>query len=105
VLAFAPAEVGGIWPPTGVRALVEREASDDLEIRFIMGARSQRDVFTKALTDGGAQERGLAAHYREYADAMAVPAPRTAAMLRRIVDQYESDAYREDIRAKQRDVG
>jgi hypothetical protein len=55
VLAFAPAEVGGIWPPTGVRALVEREASDDLEIRFIMGARSQRDVFTKALTAAGAR--------------------------------------------------
>jgi len=105
VLAFAPVGPDGTWPSAAVRGVLERIAAEDIETGMIVSVRNQRGVFTKGLTDGGAQERGLAASYRTYATALAITSPRTAAMARRIADSYEADAHREDVRAAQRDLG
>jgi hypothetical protein len=105
VLAFSRAGTDGTWPQPEVRALIERVASDEIERGLATSVFNQRGASCRSLTDGGAQERGLAARYRGYADAVAIPAPRTAAMLRRIADQYDLDAHREDVRADQRDLG
>ena len=104
ILAHAPADADTQWPHAAVRDVIERVASAHLESGVASGIFNGRGVFTKALDDGGNQERAIAARYRGYADALAFTHPRTAGLLRRISDDYERDAQREDERAQQRDL-
>ena len=55
------------------------------------------------MTEGGEQERELAKKYSEFANRVKVSWPRTALALRRLAEQYESDAKREDERVEGRD--
>jgi hypothetical protein len=53
--------------------------------------------------DGGAQERDIAARYRNYARVLADEWPRTARLMTHVAEGYESDGRREDLRAKLRE--
>ena len=105
VLAFGNAGADGNWPRPEIRTLVERVSSEEIERGFTVSVFNQRGASTRGLTDGGTQERALAARYRGYAEAVAILEPRTAAMLRRIADRYEIAAHHADVRAEQRDLG
>ncbi|MEN6536496.1 MAG: hypothetical protein ABFD89_22765 [Bryobacteraceae bacterium] len=101
VLAWAPAGADGLWPHESVRALIEHLASMTLEDWFWAGVFNKRGAFTRDPFAGGVRERALAAQYRSWGDAMATASPRTAAVLFRIAEEYEREAYHEDVRAKQ----
>jgi hypothetical protein len=102
VLSAAPRVPGEAWPPEPIREVIERCKSRDLEEGFRIGLYNRRGVTVRLPTDGGQQERELAAQYR--ADALACMSwPRTQAVLQRIAEGYERDAAREDEDAEQRD--
>lgn len=77
---------------------IEKMASDRLERGLSLARVNQRGVYSKSIGEGGAQERELAAQCLRWADA--VPRfPRTAAMLRRIAENWTRYAERADVEA------
>lgn len=104
ILACAPVGADGIWPHSALRDLIDRVGSLQLESGIRTGIFNGRGAFARSLTEGGAQERAIAARHRGYAEALAVSHPRTAGMLRRIAEDYERFAEHEDERAEQRDL-
>lgn len=103
ILSAAKRFAGEAWPPEAVREILEDVANDDIDQGFVIGLFNRRGVTTRMPTDGGGQERSLAAIYRADAKASALLWPRTRAVLERIADGYEADAAREDQSAEQRD--
>ncbi len=99
LLSRAPADPDdGAWPHQAVRVAVEKMASDRLERGLSLGRINLRGVYSKAIGEGGAQERELAAECIRWADAMP-KFPRTAAMLRRVAESWTKYAERADIEA------
>ncbi|MBW4593725.1 MAG: hypothetical protein KME46_12620 [Brasilonema angustatum HA4187-MV1] len=103
VLAYAPKSPDGIWLDVAVCEIVEEIASIELERAIQTGVYNKCLVVTKLIDQGEVQERQLAQTYRSYAIAVGDTHPRTAAILRRIADSYNSDAYKEDIWAELED--
>lgn len=96
MLAHAPAsKKDDAWPHEAVRSTIEWLASDDVERGLAIERFNMRGVYSKAMGEGGEQERALAAKYREWANAMP-DWPRVANMLMRISDSWLSDAQRAD---------
>lgn len=87
-------------PAAAVCSIIERIASSDLERGVETGVYNARGATMRGLTDGGQQERLLAATYRTYAEAVRNRWPRTAGLLGRIADIYDEEAVREDIGAE-----
>jgi hypothetical protein len=96
VLASAPPDVDGSWPPRVVRDLLEDLRSDEVESGLSTEIFNRRGVTSRGLEEGGAKEEALAAKYRSDADAFGDEWPRTTAILRRIARSYEADARRND---------
>ncbi|HEY1746965.1 MAG TPA: helix-turn-helix transcriptional regulator [Xanthobacteraceae bacterium] len=97
VLAHAPADEDGTWPCLPVRELIEFTRSKDLEAGIKTGVYNARGVTTRSPTDGGAQERVIAARYREWSEKTGLEFPRTGAMLAQIAETYDRDAkYHDD---------
>jgi transcriptional regulator with XRE-family HTH domain len=103
VLSAVRRGAGEAWPPEPVRDIIELCRSRDLEQGFQIGLYNRRGVTVRMPTDGGQQERELAAQYRADALACAFTWPRTQAVLEQIAEGYEHDAAREDQGAEQRD--
>lgn len=97
VLAHAPVDEDGAWPCVPVRELIEFTRSKDLEAGIQTGVYNSRGVTTRLPTDGGAQERVIAARYRDWSEKTGLEFPRTGAMLAQIAETYERDAkYHDD---------
>lgn len=96
VLSSSPVGEDGVWPAKDVRDLIELIASPELENGFAVGLYNRRGVTTRAMGEGGQQERELAAKYRADARASEIDWPRTSAVLNKIADSYEADAKRHD---------
>lgn len=90
-LAWAAPDNDGVSPPRAVRDLLEEVRSDRLDNGLEMGIYNRRGVTSRGVFEGGKKESGLAAGYRDAADA-AVGWPRTAKLLRHLADSYERDA-------------
>jgi len=99
-LAHAPTDTDGGWPHRAVRDIIEAVNSDDTERGIKVERLNMRGAFTKAMYEGGNQERGLAEQARTWAK-VAVKWPRTHAMLLDIARMWDESAEREDLRAKQ----
>ena len=100
ILANAPVGSDGAWPCEPVRDLLDALSSfEHIGNGFTIGRFNQRGVTSRGIYDGGAQERSLAAEYREYADKCAVKWPFTSRLLRGIADSYVADARWADSRA------
>ena len=100
ILANAPIGIDGAWPCEPVRDLLDAlSSSEHIGNGFTIGRFNQRGVTSRGIYDGGAQERSLAAEYREYADRCAIKWPFTSNLLRGIANSYEADARRADTRA------
>jgi hypothetical protein len=104
VLAFAPPDPDGLFPPHAVRDLLEELRSDRIETGLRNGILNRRGVTSRGLFDGGSQEWQLATSYREQA-VVAGAWPRTRRLLHQIADWYESDARTEDQEAERRRRG
>jgi len=99
LLSHSPRGTDGAWPHEAVRRVIEEVASEQLERGFGVGAFNNRGVVSRALTEGGIQEREIAARYREDALKFRDDWPRTSRMLNRMADDYERYARGEDIEA------
>jgi hypothetical protein len=100
VLAFAPTGADGNWPAEAVRDLIENAGSVNIETGIHIGVMNKRGVTSRGLYDGGQQERELAASYREWAKSIISRWPRTSRVLRRVADDYDIQARRNDEQAE-----
>ena len=100
LLAFAPYGSDGAFPHEVIRDLIEEIANPDLEHGIEVQTFNNRGVVMKAMAEGGGQERAIADRYLDYAKKVGDQYPRTAAMLRRLADNYLSHARREDLNAE-----
>jgi hypothetical protein len=98
VLAHAAPEQD-VWPPTAVARTIERLKSEELEQGMMIERFNMRGVFTKAMFEGGREERDLAQEARNWAKARAA-FPRTRAMLNLIAERWDGDAKRADEHAQ-----
>lgn len=96
VLASAPPDSDGTWPPEIVRDLLEELKRDEVESGLRDALINSRGVTTRGLEDGGAQEEALSQRYRTDADRLADVWPRSAALLRSLAEFYETDARRNE---------
>jgi hypothetical protein len=103
VLRYAPTDEDGLWPHRAIRDLLERVASQHMELGLEVEVRNSRGFTSRGLTDGGDQERELVERYGSYARAAQDRWPRTAALLRQIALSYSDEAGRHDRAAELRE--
>lgn len=100
LLAHAkPDSANGAWPPKPVANLLDELAADRIERGIEIERFNMRGAFSKAIGEGGRQERELAAKYRGWAEW--TNSPRATALLERIAEGWDADARREDVSAEQ----
>jgi hypothetical protein len=100
ILAFAPLDrEDQAWPVRAIRDLIEELGAEQIELGISVSRFNQRGGFTKAIYEGGKQEKALAAQYRTWADA-ARNWPRTRALLRRIAGDWDRQAEMADSEAQ-----
>lgn len=104
ILSHAPHGKDGIWPHEAVRDVIEEISSKEMERGIEIGIYNQRGIVAKSLGEGGKQERELAEKYNQFADALKLKWPRTAAMLKRIAKKYVHYARMEDSRSELDDL-
>ena len=103
-LAASPSDSDGEWPSAAVRDLIERVNSDDLDRGLTIAVCNRRGGTTRSPTDGGDQERELAARYRAQGHRFS-QWPRTAAIFDSLASTYEHEAGIHDRRAEARRRG
>ena len=89
------ADEDGVWPHRILRDLIEDGVTQEIEEGLQIGLLIGRGVVTKALDEGGRQERELAAKYAGYAAHVEHRWPHTATVLRDISNDYERQARRD----------
>lgn len=102
ILAHSPEHDDGSWPLPAVCDLLDRDELDVLREHLGIGVYNKRGVTSRAMHEGGAQERVLEHQYRGYATRLQNSHPNLAETIERIADGYRRDAEREDIQAEQR---
>jgi hypothetical protein len=99
LLSHSPKGLDGLWPHEAVCAVIEEVGSEQLERGFQVGAFNNRGVITRSLTEGGVQEREIAARYRNYADKFRDQWPRSSQLLDRMANEYDRYARGQDTNA------
>jgi hypothetical protein len=96
LLAHGPQSlIDQAWPHEAIRAVIESLASDEVERGLTIERHNMRGAYSKAIGEGGEQERAFAKQARAWANTM--PGfPRTAAMLARISESWNRDAEEAD---------
>ncbi len=89
------------WPHRAVRNVIEKFAADHIDRGFMIGRFNMRGVYSKAMYEGGDQERALASQYRGWADISRSRWPRMAQVLETMANDWEKQAQREDEQAEQ----
>lgn len=97
LLSNARGDDCGTWPCAAVCQVMEEIASPDIAEGFHMGVYNSRGVHSRS--EGGEQERGLAAKYRAWAERLHFDYPYVGAILDGIAKAYEREAAREDSEA------
>ena len=96
LLSKAPTEEDGRWPCLPVCEAMERIASQHIGKGFKVGVFHRRGVTSRAIDEGGAQERELAAKYRSWAKQFAFDYPHVSSVLESVAAEYDWHAKRED---------
>lgn len=96
VLWHTPPDADDTWPGLVVRELLENLKLDHIERGLGLQILNSRGVTSRGLEEGGDQERELAREYWAKAEKIAFEAPRTAALLRKIASEYDSEALKND---------
>ena len=94
------AEKDGLWPQIAIAEVLERLKSSDVERGLAIERVNMRGVYTKAMYEGGKQERELAQQYRDWAARQPGAHVRTRALLNAIADDWEREAKEADDAAK-----
>ena len=100
ILSRAQADEDGVEPCTAVCEAMERVGSQDIASGFTIGTFNARGVVTRAIGEGGRQERELAEKYRSWARQRAPHYPFVGGILEGIADDYHRQAIREDADAQ-----
>jgi hypothetical protein len=93
------------WPPSVIGEVLDDELHEYMRRGFYTGVLNNRGVTSRSMGEGGAQERTLAARFRERAATVATLYPRVAETLNALAKHYEYDARREDEAANLRSEG
>jgi hypothetical protein len=102
LLAHAPNDPDdGAWPHRVIRSVISRFRSDDIDRGLIIERHNMRGATSRGIFDGGAQERVLAAQYRNWAETSRPNWHRMAAILENIAESWDREAKREDDQAEQ----
>lgn len=96
MLSGSPTGQDGVWPAEPVRDVLESAGSRPMEDGLVSGAMSNRGRTSHGILEGGGQERGLAALYREMAAKIDTRWLRTARVLRQLAALYEEVALRRE---------
>jgi len=96
-LASSPVGTDCVWPHESVREALERYPSKALAEGFFIGKRNLRGVTSRAMGDGGEQERALVDQYQVWQRALVARYPQTAALLGRLAEAYRSDGNDADV--------
>lgn len=96
LLSASKVDADGIWPVVPIRELIEATRSRDLETGVAIGKSNRRGVTTRAMGDGGKQERGLAKQFRDWSQAAAFEWPRTSGILENLAKNYDHQAKAHD---------
>ena len=96
LLSKAPVEEDGRWPCLPVCKAMESVASQHIRIGFNVGVHRARGVTSRAMDEGGTQERELAAKYRSWAKQCAFDYPHVSSVLESVAAEYDWHAKRED---------
>ena len=96
LLSRALAEEDGSWPCRPVCEAMEKIASQQIGDGFKVGVFNGRGVYSRGIYEGGAQERELAAKYRNWAKQRAFNYPYVSSVLEGIAANYDQEAKRED---------
>jgi hypothetical protein len=103
VLLHTPRDpVSGDWPSTTLAQVLEELTSDAVESGLEIEAFNTRGVTTRAMLDGGLQERELAAQWTIRAESVPTKWTRAKRMCERIAASWEQTAREMDERAAQR---
>lgn len=86
-------------PAAPARDILDRPDLSRMRSGFEVGVFNKRGVTTRAMDEGGRQERELAARLRRHAEALAATHPLLAASIEAIARGYDADARRKDDRA------
>ena len=100
LLSRTPAGKEDVWPHPSVCEAIERIGSMQIGRGFNIGVHNGRGVTTRAIGEGGLQERELASKYRRWAEQRAYDYPYVSSILEGIASDYERQATWEDDRAK-----
>lgn len=93
-------EVDDAYPPKALRALLERWSSEHLERGIEVEAFNSRGVTSRAIFEGGRQERDLAERWRNNAEKMGSQWPRSRGLCLRIAQMWTHHANAEDLDAR-----
>lgn len=99
VLARVPGH-SGHWPCLAARRLLEERAGLDLASRMSIAKRNLRGMTSRAVGEGGRQERLLEQQYRDSSAALRIEWPTTSALLEELAQDYAFDAARQDAGAR-----
>jgi len=104
ILAYAKTEYEEFWPPVAVCHIIDMVQNSRLESGFYTGIKNKRGGTTRSPSEGGKQERELAARFRGYAGKLVPRWPRTVSVLSKIAESYECEAKLQDQEAERRDL-
>jgi hypothetical protein len=99
LLSNSPYGTDKQWPHEAIRPVIEAVMSEHLALGFHNGTINNRGVTTRGLTEGGRQEREIAASYKGYALDFLGTWPRTSRMLSKLAEYYEQLGIQQDDRA------
>ena len=101
VLYFLPNDdQDGHWPHRSLRQLLENIDSNEIETGLGLSQFNSRGVTTKAMYEGGNQERELASIWEERAEKISTTWPKASAFCSEIAERWERNAITEDERAE-----
>ena len=100
LLARGPADDDGGWPCLAISKAMEAIASQDIASGFIIETLDSRGVFSRAIEEGGEQERELAEGYRGRAEQRSAYYPHVGSILESIATDYDRQAAKQDDEAE-----
>ncbi len=92
------------YPNPVICEIVEDINTDEIKQGFYTGLYNKRGVSTRGVFDGGDQERTLMESYQTLSDKTALSYPVISSIFRRLAQEYEREAKREDNMALHNDL-
>lgn len=100
VLYFLPDDEDGNWPHRCLRQLLEDIDSKEIETGLDLAQFNSRGVTSRAMYEGGIQERELVTMWSDRADKLSTTWPKASAFCSRVAEGWSRESAKEDERAE-----